>query len=50
MRVRFLDFRRPERRFSGIDELRAQVESDKADARAWFEASDALQRLNAASK
>ena len=50
MRVMFLDFRRPERRFSGIDELRAQVESDKADARAWFEASDALQRLNAASK
>lgn len=50
MRVRFLDFRRPERRFAGIDELRAQVERDKADARAYFAAHDVTKRPDGAAK
>lgn len=36
MQVRFLRFARPEMRFSGVDELSAQVERDKASARAYF--------------
>lgn len=36
MRVRFIKFGRPERKFSSVDELRAQVERDKAQARAFF--------------
>lgn len=36
MQVRFLAFQRPERRFGGVEELRAQVERDKQDAREFF--------------
>lgn len=46
MRVRFIEFRRPERKFAGLDELRAQVEHDKADAREYFETHDMIRRLN----
>lgn len=46
MCVRFIEFRRPERRFAGIEELRAQVENDKADARAYFWSHDVLTSLN----
>ncbi len=42
MWVRFIEFSRPERRFAGVDELRAQVERDKAGARAYFEARPGL--------
>lgn len=42
MWVRFLTFGRPERKFAGVDELRAQVERDKADARAYFNAHPGL--------
>lgn len=47
MRVRYIAFRRPERKFAGLDELRAQVEHDKADARAYFASGAVLARLNA---
>ncbi len=46
MRVRFIEFRRPERKFAGLDELRAQVEHDKADAREYFASGEAIKRLN----
>ena len=38
VRVDFRAFLRPETRFSGKDELRAQIACDEQNARAWFAA------------
>jgi riboflavin kinase / FMN adenylyltransferase len=38
LRVEWLDFLRPERKFAGLDELKAQIAADSAQARAWFAA------------
>lgn len=42
MTVRFIEFGRPERKFDGVEELREQVERDKANARAYFQVHDGL--------
>ncbi len=36
LRVEWLAFLRPERKFANLEELRAQINRDSADARAWF--------------
>ncbi len=36
LRVEWLAFLRPERKFAGLDELRAQIARDRDSARAWF--------------
>ena len=36
LRVEWLAFLRPERKFSGVEELRTQIARDCDDARAWF--------------
>lgn len=48
MQVRFIRFSRPEMKFSGLNELRGQIERDKAAARSFFEREpDLLTRMNA---
>ncbi len=47
MVVRYIEFRRPERKFDSVEALRQQVEHDKKDARAYFDGSDIIARLNA---
>jgi FAD synthase len=36
LRVEWLAFLRPEKKFAGVEELRAQIARDREAARAWF--------------